>query len=349
MGKARIALATMLKNEERIVERMYRSVLPYVSAYAVLDTGSTDRTIEITERVLAELPGTIVEEPFVDFSFSRNKLLLHARQVAADQDCSHLILLDGDHVLHVEEGALDGELDLDSYLIELRGSLAYYLPYLIRAERPFHFLSRTHEFLSCPDGFSQDKLPGVWLEHHGDGGNRHDKFERDLEFLEADIKEDPNDIRAVFYLANTYRDLGRSQEALELYRRRVELGGWDEEVYYTLVQIADITGDTDDYLRAYSFRPTRKEALHRLTRKLNQKSYHKAAFIFGGAGVAQPPSDDILFVDAEADDFAMEFEYAIAAWWVGEREEAGRIFRDLLTRDLPQHYRDSVVSNLAHC
>ena len=349
MGKTRICLATMVKDEAHILERMIQSTLPYIEAYCLLDTGSTDSTIEVAEKVLAEIPGAVHEEPFVDFSTSRNRLLFHARQVAADQDCEMLLLLDADHILHVDDLSVLDDLTQDSYLIELRGGLVYRMSYLVRAERPFHFISVTHEYISCPGGFSQENIDGVWLEHLGDGGTRHEKFDRDVALLEKEIANDPNNIRTVFYLANTYRDIGRTEEALKLYRQRIEMGGWDEEVFYTLLQIADITGETDDYLRAYSFRPTRKEPLHRLTRHLNQKSFHKAAYIFGKAGVALPRSEDILFVDAEADNYGMEFEFAIAAWWAGDRETAGSIFRDLLTRELPQHYRDSVEGNLVHC
>ena len=42
--------------------------------------------------------------------------------------------------------------------------------------------------------------------------------------------------RALFYLGQTFRDLGRPDLAADYYRQRVEAGGWSEEVFYANFQ-----------------------------------------------------------------------------------------------------------------
>ncbi|WP_406862863.1 hypothetical protein ABZO31_21520 [Streptomyces sp. HUAS MG47] len=58
------------------------------------------------------------------------------------------------------------------------------------------------------------------------------------------------------------RDLGRTDEAVELYERRAAMGGWDEEVAYALLQAGILTADAGDWpaaaellTRAWEARP----------------------------------------------------------------------------------------------
>ena len=56
--------------------------------------------------------------------------------------------------------------------------------------------------------------------------------------LEAALALDPGNRRYVFYLAQSYRDAGEREVALVQYDRRAAMGGWDEEVWYSLYQSA---------------------------------------------------------------------------------------------------------------
>ena len=70
------------------------------------------------------------------------------------------------------------------------------------------------------------------MEHHADGGSRADKFEREVHLLLEDWAEHPEDPRTAFYLGRSYDDAGADDEAIAWYRRRLALGGWDEETFY---------------------------------------------------------------------------------------------------------------------
>ena len=43
----RICLNMIVKNEEKIICRLLKSVLPLIDTYCICDTGSTDNTIEV--------------------------------------------------------------------------------------------------------------------------------------------------------------------------------------------------------------------------------------------------------------------------------------------------------------
>lgn len=47
-----LTINMMVKNEERYIERTLRSVLPYAQAGIIVDTGSTDRTVEKISKML---------------------------------------------------------------------------------------------------------------------------------------------------------------------------------------------------------------------------------------------------------------------------------------------------------
>ena len=103
---------------------------------------------------------------------------------------------------------------------------------------------------------------------------RH-KSEQERDQLLAKVERNPEDARSVFFLAETYFQLGDFANARKWYARRVEMGGCDEEVYYAMYRLAQSMQELrepwpdveDAYLRAWIFRPTRAEPLlrHRLS------------------------------------------------------------------------------------
>jgi glycosyltransferase involved in cell wall biosynthesis len=87
----------IIKNEGPILPRLFESVRGFVSEYCVVDTGSTDDTIDVLKSM--DMPGVVLEEPFVDFATTRNYMIDKCRQVMTS--CDYLVLLDADMVLRV--------------------------------------------------------------------------------------------------------------------------------------------------------------------------------------------------------------------------------------------------------
>ena len=54
----------------------------------------------------------------------------------------------------------------------------------------------------------------------GNGGCKEDKFTRDIRLLEEDLKENPKNERTYFYLANSYKNAGNLEKAIEHYIKR---------------------------------------------------------------------------------------------------------------------------------
>ena len=53
----------------------------------------------------------------------------------------------------------------------------------------------------------------------------------DLPLLKAEREKKPNDTRVAFYLGQTYDLIGDLENALDTYQKRIDMGGWLQEVF----------------------------------------------------------------------------------------------------------------------
>src|SRR6201999_3751974 len=97
-----------------------------------------------------------------------------------------------------------------------------------------------HEYLECSAPFTQAKLEGIVNRPRSDGARSADpqKYQKDAALLEEALRVEPNNQRYRFYLAQSYRDAGRPDKAHEHYAKRAAAGGWAEEAWYSLFEVA---------------------------------------------------------------------------------------------------------------
>lgn len=348
-----ITLAMIVKDEEHIIARCLDSVKDHITGYVIIDTGSTDNTKAIIEKELAGIPGIILDRPWVDFGYNRTELVQEARTRIAVQKRSsgnfgYLLLLDADHTI---EGDFTGVGDADGYLIQLvGGEIVYRMPYLVGADIPWKYFCRTHEYIGTEGvPFQYEDLDSVTIRHFGDGGTRHEKFERDLKYLEEDYASDPNNERHVYYLAQTLESVGQNERAIEMYDRRVSLGGWDQEVFWALFRKAEITQKIEDYLAAWLYRPSRSEPLQRAAKLLNNIGNHAGVVALCKAA-PQKPTDDYFFVERWTENYGLAFEYCLASFYTGSVQAAKFGWEEILKlEDVKPEYRESCQNNLTFC
>src|ERR1035437_10049645 len=129
-----------------------------------------------------------------------------------------------------------------------------------------------HDFLAANEAYSRQLLESLVTDHHADGSSRADKLERDRRLLEQELRSNAGNARAVFYLAQTCRDLGDRRRAVELYRQRAGMSSGDEEAFYAAFQAGALEAEWDGegaaraLLDAWRRRPSRAEPLHELAR-----------------------------------------------------------------------------------
>ncbi|MEV6245769.1 glycosyltransferase [Streptomyces sp. NPDC051742] len=343
-----ICLCMIVKNEAAVIERCLASVRGLVDTWVISDTGSTDGTQDLIRTALAGIPGELREEPWVNFGHNRSLNIAHARGRAR-----HLLLLDADLVLR-QEGPLP-PLTADAYMIRHEGALEYRIKRLVRGDLPWRYEGVTHEYLTADRDHVQENLDALVIEDYADGGSRHDKFERDARLLGAELERDPGNPRTVFYLAQTLRDMGRTDEAVALYERRATMGGWGEEVYYSLLQSGVLRAESGDWpaamdalSRAWESRPARLEACYELAARLRKMSRHQAAHAVVCSVLDREPPDDLLFTQPWVYRWGLLFEYSITAYWVGDHAASlAACDRLLALPDLPPAHREQTRTNRA--
>ncbi|MEA2309527.1 MAG: hypothetical protein QOI65_1813 [Thermoleophilaceae bacterium] len=343
----------IVRDEAAVIERCIDSVREHVDAWVICDTGSVDGTQDVIRRALADLPGELHEHEWVDFGHNRTELMKLARGKA-----DYLLLLDADWTVTVEPGALD-ELTADSYMVRHSGEFEFHNKRLVSGARDWWFVGAAHEYITCDGEERVERLDGVVIDHWADGGARKGRWNRDAELLQAELDRDPTNARAAFYLAQTHRDLGDRVRAIELYRRRAGMGGWDEEVYNALHQVGVLSAEEGDWpagmdalVAAWESRPQRLESVYELASRLRLRHQYRAAHRFASVAAGLKPlpvPEDSLFVAPWVYRWGLLFEYSITAYWVGELAQAFAACEALLKLDdLPEVYRNQTRENRNH-
>ncbi len=330
--KRTICLNMIVKNESHVIQRCLESVRPLIDHWVIVDTGSTDGTQDIIRTALADLPGELHERPWKNFGHNRSEALELARGKA-----DYIFIIDADEVLIAAPDFRLPDLCADEYKVLCQSgesSTVFYRTQLVRSSLPWRYVGVLHEYIECPEPHSDQKLAGLACQGFFDSARNVDapqlKYERDAQILEEALKDEPDNARYVFYLAQSYRDADRLDEAIETYQRRAAMGGWVEEVWYSLFQTAELLERKggafapvlEAYLRAYEYRPARAEPLCSLARCYRIAGDHALAYLFASRAVQTPLPEDILFLDQSVYDWRALDELAVAAYWLGEYRES---------------------------
>lgn len=345
-----IAACLIVKNEEANILRCLRSAREIIDQVVVCDTGSTDGTIDLVQKWCADegLPLIMQFHRFEDFATNRNKLLDTARL----SKCEWLLLLDADQTIGIGDKPWP-PYGFDGMMIPYAGSVKYWNLRLIRNRPGWKWMGRTHEVLMWDDDI-WGQQSGPWVErssiftitNHDDGGSRGDKSERDVRLLQMDLIDKPNDPRSLFYLAQTYEDMGNLPFAQHYYEERARLKGFEEERWLAQFRAARLAKNPARVMRAFSQRPIRAEPVHWLAQHFRNQGEWEAALTFALSDFPFP-EHEILFVDRWVYDWGLDLERQIALWYCDRVEESRELGFEMLKRDLPAHVREAIESNLA--
>jgi glycosyltransferase involved in cell wall biosynthesis len=338
----------IVRNESGVVARALRSVRGLVDYWVVCDTGSTDATPAVVLETMSGVPGELHRVAWRDFGHNRTRAVRLARGKA-----DYILVLDADMVANVR-APFKEKLTSDLYQIRYEGPLDYSQPMLLADGHDWEYVGVTHEHVYAPTAGAAAPLAELTLTHFADGGMRADKFERDVRLLTAEVASDPSNPRSLFYLAQSYRDLGRHAEALAWYERRVAHGGgWDEEVWCAMHQAARMKQQLGrgwdevlaDYLKAYAFRPARLEPLYEVVRHYREREEFQLGYLYGAlAGHGPPYPEDRLFIERAVYEYLLPLEYGVCAYANGRTAEAVGAFNRVLACDaLPDWVADAAV------
>jgi tetratricopeptide (TPR) repeat protein len=273
-----INLCIMVKNGGPQFEKMLIDNLPIIDKWTILDTGSTDETINIIKRLLlGKKDGKLYQEPFINFRDSRNRLL-----DLAGTSCKFNIMLDDTYVIKGDLRWFLNEVRSDQYsnsfsLFIHSDDTKYGSNRIIKSNTGLRYIHKIHEVIA-DKGNINVVIPeeAAYIEDR-----RFDYMEKrtmdrkqlDLKLLYEEVEEDPNDPRPYYYLAQTYNLLEDYENAFKFFMKRASFinAGFIQERVDALFEAARIANFKlnrpweecmEIYERCYKVDESRPESLY---------------------------------------------------------------------------------------
>ena len=267
----------IVKNAGSQLRDVITKLLPFIDRWTILDTGSTDETIDIINEVLVCKKGTLYQEPFVDFKHSRNRCL-----DLAGTECKYTIMLDDTYTMDGDIrkflNTIRGDQFADSFSMFISSrDVSYCSNRVLKADKKLRYIYRIHEVVSSKNNMNVI----VPLVHASINDYRcdymetrtMDRKEKDIEMLFKEIEDDPDDPRALYYLGQTYNVLGKHELAYKYYVERVDhpVEGFKQERIDACFEAArtanfQLNKPWEDceklYMKSYEMDPTRPDALY---------------------------------------------------------------------------------------
>jgi glycosyltransferase involved in cell wall biosynthesis len=353
----------IVKNEAPVIKRCLATIKPWIDTWVITDTGSTDGTQEIIREFMKDLPGELVEVPWVDFAHNRNVALDLARKRA-----DYSLFMDADQQFIPNEGFEGIFATKDCYSIHVQepslfGSLttAYFL---VRNQSPLYWKGVIHEYICGPNGpediDGQIFAGGSILSVTADGNRSQDpnKYLKDAAVLEKALKEEPDNPRYMFYLGQSYRNANHYAPALEAFKKRSQMEGTDTgETFFSLFMVAVLQENLgysqdaclESLIKAHEFKPSRPEPAYKMgqiymARKENQKTYDLLkpyVFVYD--------LEDQSCIQADIRDFLLPILFSCTCYQTKRYEECYNTLKKISTlQKLPDQLKKEIEKDLAY-
>lgn len=266
-----LSLCLVVKDEEHNLSRCLDSAIGLASELIVVDTGSTDATVQIAARYGAE----VIPFDFtaVDFAAARN----HAISLARGR---WVLMLDADETLH------PASLPMIETLVARNENAGYYLErhnhwsnsgkttldYVVRLfpnYSNYRYRGRVHETVNASilSGGGRLEKTSIRIDHNfsSDQEARRSKNRWYIEILKEEIAAMPSDDSRLDFLAAEYHQLEMFDEATEVAERIVRMRPHDPRAHlflgvYHFLYKPDLVSARADFNRALKLRPGYPEA-----------------------------------------------------------------------------------------
>jgi glycosyltransferase involved in cell wall biosynthesis len=355
---------------------MLNSIKSIIDGVVVIDTGSTDDSINIVRKWGEDnnIETHVIERPFDNFENSRNESFNKAREIFLSKNDGHTYYnfwLDFDEQIEIDPKFDKQKLDKDLYMFNTYiGSMKYTRNELCRLDKAFRFYGPVHEFIVCDDkNITSGLMDGLTVHVKMDGGswqaNIPAKYLSHAHVLEKYINESRQDPRWIFYTAQSYHDSAcvqdnkdendeRLRRSMKFYKERVNRpDGYPEEIFYAQYRIGTIMRAMEEpwnltlneLLKAYSFDPLRGESIKAIIDYYLAVGEYHNAYLFSSFGKKNfhgknPYPTRLLFVDETLYIWKFLEAHAATCFYTGRKDEAKQTFQEMvkLSKEQPQYF-----------
>lgn len=230
MSKYKICVYAITKNEEKFVKRWYNSVKEADEVY-VLDTGSTDNTVESLKKLGAKVKVKNIK-PW-RFDVARNESLK-----LVPNNCDICVCVDLDEVLckgwrkKLEKVWKDDTTRLKynyNWSHDENGNpkVNFYIEKIHKRDG-YYWHHPVHEILKYDNEEHTITTDEITVDHYPDDNKSRSSY---LPLLELSVKEEPEDDRNMHYLGREYMFYGKYNEAIDTLIKHLNLKSatWKDE------------------------------------------------------------------------------------------------------------------------
>jgi len=252
-----LSAAIIVKNEESVMQRCLDCVSMWADEIIIVDTGSTDRTKEIAAAhpkvKLYDSEHFNKDTHYGDFRFNIAK-----NESIAKCTKDWIVWWDADDTIKEEGARLIREVaaattdDCMFSFVCSYGALRFEHSRMFRNGKGVEFDNHhsCHEFLNS-GGRAQHMRNDIVVEHKP-GKKGVPSSVRNLAIMEKDYFERGfKDQRTMFYLANTYRECGRHDDAVKMYDEYLKISAWKEERYFASLYKAQVYAAVGNFKDAF--------------------------------------------------------------------------------------------------
>jgi len=220
-------LCIMVKNAGPQFESMLKDNMDICDMWTILDTGSTDDTVDYVHRVLiGKKEGALYQEEFINFRDSRNRLL-----DLAGTECTFTIMLDDSYVVQGDIRGFLKRVRGDTYASSFStyvesGDSQYVSNRIVRSILGLRYKFLIHEVIQDENNRNVCiPLDACYLldrrfDYHEERTTERKKY--DLELLSQEVEDDVNNPRTYYYFAQTYSALKDYEKAFKYFQKRCE-------------------------------------------------------------------------------------------------------------------------------
>jgi len=343
MKKPNLSLCMIVKNETKVLQQCFDSLVKYIDYWVICDTGSTDGTQEMIQKYFEKknIPGELHQHKWISFSYNRTLAFKAAYRkskyvwvIDADD-----YLLDGKAIEYVKKYSGPGNVFLLNLLC---GNHLFSRPQIFRNDLEWEYIGVLHEIPRCKTKKEiQVRLPyeNATIKARTIGfrnENQDEKLASDVKNLLKGIedekcKKDSSLLSHYYYHLGITRRLQKEyKKAEECFLKVVECNEKDIFHYSSLLFLSFLSEERKkEYLySAIRIDPENQEAYYYLG-EIEQKkeNYSEAIRLYQ---FARQKKMNVNFGDYRLSTFLLPFQLAICLNMNEEWNKSTEICRDLI-------------------
>ena len=355
-----LCLNMIVKNESKIIKRLFDSVLPIIDCYCICDTGSTDNTVEYIKEYFKEknIPGHVYFEEFKNFGYNRSYSLQKCIGMS-----DYVLLLDADMELIIKDFDKSILTKDNYYILQGNDNFYYNNVRIIKNNGNYKYVGVTHEYIDLMKNkeiyrISKEEL---FINDIGNGGSKDNKYIRDISLLTQGIIDEPNNSRYYFYLANSYNDSGQYENAIKYYEMVVKMDGWIQEKWYSLYKIGicykklnNIKNSIYYWMECLEICNNRVENIYEIINYYRQQEKYEIANYYYNIALEvlkklkNGEKDSFLFLHNDVYMWKLDFEYYIFSYYINNKniKALNSSILNILNNSLDNNAINISVSNM---